>query len=352
VPPGPAADEFVVAEIRRARAKANRAEPDDDDEFGGFTKNDHERKQQHVDTMTLSTLLGMTFAEVKWVVPEILCEGLSLFAGRPKLGKSWMALDCALAVATSAKALGTIECEPGDVLVLALEDSRRRLRSRLQKLGARASERATFAVKWPRIDEGGLDQIRSWLDQHSEARLVIIDTLVKIRPRNVSTKDAYQADTDALAELHQLANERAIAIVVVHHTRKAAAEDWLDSVAGTTGLTGAADSTIVIKRERGQADAFLFGTGRDLPDYELPLKFNEQTCAWSKLAMSYEEARATSEQAGIIAALRSACGAGLLRGQIAAMTGRSKEAISHALRRMEDAGMVEARGNLWHLTVG
>jgi hypothetical protein len=112
-----------------------------------------------------------------------------------------------------------------------------------------------------------------------------------------------------------------------------------------------ADSTIVLKRERGQAVAFLFGTGRDLPDYEIPRKFDEQTCRWQKLDMVAREARATLEQTAIINPLRAARGSELLRGQIAAMTNRSTTAISHALRGMELDGLVEARGNLWHLTV-
>jgi hypothetical protein len=301
--------------------------------------------------MTVAELLALEFKPVKWIVPEIVCEGLTLFAGRPKLGKSWCSLDWAMAVAGDCLAFGSIGCDPGDVLVLALEDSKRRMHDRLNKYRAKPNQRITVSVRWPRINEGGIEAVKRWLDRHPDARLIVIDTLTKVRPRGISNKDAYQADSDALAELHALANERAVAIVVVHHTRKAAADDWLDSVSGTTGLTGVADSTIVLKRERSQADAFLFGTGRDLPDYELPLKFDDDTCRWRKLDMSAEEAHATSDQAAILRALRSANGAGLLRSQIAKMTDRSPQATSNMLNRMELAGLVEARGNLWHLTV-
>jgi hypothetical protein len=302
-------------------------------------------------TMTMAELLGMKFAPVKWVIPDVLCEGLTIKAGRPKLGKSWGVLDWALAVVGDRLALGSIACEQGDVLVLALEDSKRRLKGRIEKLGAKPNQRMTVCVEWPRIDEGGLEAIKTWLEQHPAARLVVIDTLAKVRPRGVSNKDAYQADADALTELHRLANERAVAIVVVHHTRKADAEDWLDTVGGTTGITGVADSVIVLKRERGQADAFLFGTGRDLPEFELPLRFDEQTCRWYKLDMSAAEAHATGDQAAILRVLRNANGAGLLQHQIAKMTDRSKQATSQMLRRMEDAGLVEVKGSLWHPVV-
>jgi hypothetical protein len=302
-------------------------------------------------TMTMDELLNLQFAPVKWTVPGIICEGLTIFAGRPKLGKSWSVLDWGLAVVGDRQALDSVICETGDVLVLALEDSKRRLQGRLQKLGAKPNRRMTVCVEWPRINEGGIDAICTWLDQHPDARLIVIDTLAKVRPRGISTKDAYQADTDALAELHQIANERAVAIVVVHHTRKATADDWLDSISGTTGITGTADSLLVLKRERGQADAFLFGTARDLPDLELPLKFDEETCRWCKLEMSAPEARATSDQTAILRVLRTANGAGLMRSQIAKMTDRSNQATSNMLKRMEEAGLVEPKGNLWYLTV-
>jgi hypothetical protein len=303
------------------------------------------------DTMTLTELLEMEFAPVKWIVPDIICEGLTIFAGRPKLGKSWGVLDWALAVIGDRPALGSIVCELGAALVLALEDSKRRLQSRLKKIGAKPNPDITVCVDWPRIDQGGIEAIKAWLDKHPHARLIAIDTLAKVRPRGIPNKDAYQADADALTELHKLANERAVAIVVVHHTRKALADDWLDSISGTTGITGTADSLIVLKRERGQADAFLFGTGRDLPELEMPLKFDEQTCRWHKLEMSAPEAHATSDQAAILRALRSVNGAGLLRGQIAKMTDRSNQATSNMLNRMELAGLVERKGNLWYLTV-
>jgi AAA domain/MarR family len=301
--------------------------------------------------MTVAELLALQFKPVRWIVPDVVCEGLTLFAGRPKLGKSWCSLDWAMSVAGDCLAFGSIGCEPGDVLVLALEDSKRRMHDRLNKYRAKPNQRITVSVRWPRIDEGGIEAIKRWLDQHPEARLIVVDTLTKIRPRGISNKDAYQADADALTELHALANERCVAIVVVHHTRKAIADDWLDSVSGTTGLTGVADNIIVLKRERSQADAFLLGTGRDMPDYELPLKFSEQTCRWTKLDMTAAEAHATSDQAAIIRALRGASGAGLMQHQIAKMTDRSKQATSQMLRRMEDAGIVEVKGNLWHLTV-
>jgi hypothetical protein len=259
-------------------------------------------------------------------------------------------LDWSLAVSTAAPALGRIDCAPGgDVLLLALEDSPRRIKKRLSQIGAAGGNRQLeIATSWPRIDEGGLDDIEAWLDRHPHARMIGVDTLAKIRPRTSRYRDAYAADVEALDPLLKLANERSIGIGCVTHTRKAAADDWLDAVTGTSGVTGSADTIAVLKRERGQADAFLLGDGRDIGDYEIPLRFDEGR--WAMLDMTGPEARATSDQAAIIALLRQMNGSGLLRGQIAAALDRSKHAVSNMLRRMEEVGIVVAKGNLWFLT--
>jgi AAA domain len=201
-------------------------------------------------------------------------------------------LDWALAVAGDRQALGGISCEVGSVLVLALEDSKRRLQGRLRKLGAKANERITVCTDWPRIDQGGIEAIGTWLKQYPDARMVVIDTLAKIRPRGIPNKEAYQADVDALAELHRLANNRAWRWSWCSIPARLSPMTGWTAFSGTTGLTGTADSLLVLKRERGQADAFLFGTGRDLPELEMPLKFDEQTCRWHKLEMSAAEAHA------------------------------------------------------------
>src|SRR5665809_66542 len=95
--------------------------------------------------MTADELMALEFEPAKFVVPDLLCEGLSVFAGKPKLGKSWLALDWVLAISSGGDALGSIPCEAGDVLMLALEDNHRRLQARLQMLGAEPSKRLTIA---------------------------------------------------------------------------------------------------------------------------------------------------------------------------------------------------------------
>jgi RecA-family ATPase len=85
-------------------------------------------------TFTAAELMAMELPPVRWVIPDILPEGVTFLAGKPKMGKSWMALGLGIAVATGGVALGTKQVEQGEVLYLALEDNRRRIHNRLNKL--------------------------------------------------------------------------------------------------------------------------------------------------------------------------------------------------------------------------
>ena len=225
-----------------------------------------ERNGRIPETVTAADLMATELPPVRWGVRGVLPEGVTLLAGKPKLGKSWLALGLCVAVAAGGVALGTRQVEQGDVLYLALEDNRRRLQKRLGKmLCGPAPEGLEIATAWPKLDEGGVEALGAWLGEHPEARLVAVDTLAKIRPRTRG-QNVYQDDYAALEELLPLAAEHEVAIVVVHHTRKMAAADPLDEISGSTGLTGGVDGVLVLKRDRGKADAVLHVDGRDIEE--------------------------------------------------------------------------------------
>jgi hypothetical protein len=229
--------------------------------------------------------MGMSFPTPRWAVPGIVCEGVTLLAGPPKVGKSWMSLGLALDIAAGRPAFGRIPTEPGSVLYLALEDTPRRLQSRMQlALGGRpAPAGLTLSIACPPMPAGGDVQVADWLDTHPDARLVVIDVFAKVRGVPPAGVAAYDADYAAMSRIKRVADHYGVAVVLVHHVRKAAAEDFLATVSGTNGLAGAADAVLVLERARAQADGVLHVTGRDVDETDYPLAFDPAAGAWSLL---------------------------------------------------------------------
>jgi len=260
--------------------------------------------------LTAAQLLDADFPEPKWIVPGFLPEGSTVLAGHPKLGKSWLSFGLAVAVACGGYAFGSIQVEAGDVLYLALEDNPRRMKSRLQKIlqGDRPEglEKLNVFHEWERLDEGGLLRLDAWLGEHPSARLVIIDTFQKVKPRARAGGNSYETDYDAAAPLNQLAAKWGVSIVCVHHLRKSDSVDDVEAVSGSYGITGAADAIIGLRRMRGQCDAVLSITGRDVEEAEHALKWQADFGAWQLLGDA-QEFRLTGERAEVVKALRD-CG--------------------------------------------
>ena len=249
---------------------------------------------------TAAALQMMKFAPVSYVVSGLLPEGLTLLAGKPKIGKSWLALDICLSVAGNRTCLGTFSPSIGDVLYIALEDNSRRLQRRIKRLMGDTGwpPRLTLATEWRRLDAGGLDDIESWMSSVAEPRLVVIDTLAGVRA--VRATAGYAEDYEALAAIHRLANTRGVAVLVLHHTRKMAADDPIDTVSGTLGLTGCADTVLVLARATGGAT--IYCRGRDIEEAEHAAVFDVDACRWSIIGDAADVHRSEQRQR-IIAAL-------------------------------------------------
>ncbi|MEU1045604.1 AAA family ATPase [Streptomyces sp. NPDC005897] len=234
---------------------------------------------------TADQLMAADFPEPKWAVPGILAEGVNLLAGPPKVGKSWLSLGLALSVAAGGHAFDTLPVDGGPVLYLALEDTPRRLQTRMGKMlgGQPAPAGLTLVTECPPFPQGGSDAIANWLERNPDARMVVIDVFAKMRgpaPQGVS---AYDADYVAVGYAKRIADHYGIAVVLVHHVRKAGSDDFLTEVSGTNGIAGAADATLVLKRARGQADGILHVTGRDVDEAEYALQFQAASGAWQML---------------------------------------------------------------------
>ena len=291
-------------------------------------------------------LQAMMFAPIKYVVPGIIVEGLTLLAGKPKVGKSWLLLHAAIAVARGGFTLGDLHCIEGDVLYCALEDNERRLQSRITKLIGISQPwptRLFYYCELPRLTEGGLDGIRAWIQSKPNPRLVIIDTLAMVRATRKREETNYESDYMAVLELRALANEFGIAIVLVHHLRKADSDDAYDTVSGTLGLTGAPDSILVLKRD-ASGSMVLHGRGRDLVEIEKAMTFDADACLW-RIAGDAATLRRSHERNVVLDAIREA-GEPIGPNDIAAATGMRSGNIRRLLGKLVKDGLIEkaARG--------
>ena len=206
--------------------------------------------------ITAAAIGNLELLPLRFLIPNILPEGLNVLAGRPKIGKSWLGLDFALAVAYGGRAIGSLLVEQAAVLYLALEDGARRMQDRLRHITSEALPPGlTFFFDWPRTDDGGLERLGTWLDRNPGCRLVIVDTLQKIKAQARFNSNAYEADYAAMEGMQRLAIERRVCVLLVHHLRKSGGDDILDSVSGSVGITGASDAVLILERGRGNADA-------------------------------------------------------------------------------------------------
>jgi hypothetical protein len=238
------------------------------------------------------------------------------------------------------------------VLYLALEDNPRRLQGRLRKVltGEKPPRGLVLTDRWPRLGEGGLEAIEAWLISRPDARLVIVDTLEKIRTKSAG-RNVYREDYEAVEPLLSLATQYNVAVLVVHHLRKGSADDPLDEVSGSHGLTGGADGVLVLKRERGRADAFLFVTGRDIEqERELALSWDATTASW-RIAGDAEEYRGSKERAEIVECLRSAQGP-MGPKEISEALGKDYNATKQLLWKMSNDGDLRSVGSGKYVVTG
>jgi hypothetical protein len=292
---------------------------------------------------SLRDLMALNLPPIRWCVQGMLPEGLTLLAGKPKLGKSWLAMGVALAVADGGMAFGSIQVDPGAVLYLALEDNDRRLQSRVAKILASAAIPEDFdvATEWQRVDQGGIEAIEAWLQAHPTARLIVVDTLAKVRPARRVNGNLYDEDYEAMQGLKRLCDTYHVSCLVIHHTRKGASVDPMEEISGSNGLTGGVDGTMVLRRERGALDASLHVSGRDLEeDQSIALRWEGANAQWMILGNA-AEFRLSTERQAVVNALRDA-GRPLALKEIADATQQSYANIKMLLSRMAAGGLVRS----------
>lgn len=260
-----------------------------------------------LNTISAAALQEKDIPPIRFVVEGLLPAGLNILASPPKYGKSWLVLALCLAVSIGTRFLG-YKTNPCGCLYLALEDSERRLKGRMNKLlgGIKASERFHFATAANPIDAGLFDELDAFLKEHSDTGLIVVDTLQRVRGASHGKEGAYAADYREVGALKAFADRHNVSLLLVHHLRKMKDEgDPFNMISGTNGIMGAADTTIVLTKEkRGDSTATMSVVGRDVESNDMVLRFNKDTCYWENMGdadwFAQEQSRQEYQESPIV----------------------------------------------------
>ena len=231
-------------------------------------------------TISMEELYDTAYPPRVPIVEGLIFNGTYLFVGAPKVGKSFFMAQLGYHVSMGIPLWG-FPVTKGTVLYLALEDDYARLQRRLSKMfGMEGSSNLHFATQSKALNQGLEEQLHKFVKEHEDARLIIIDTLQKVREAS-GDKLSYGNDYEIVTKLKRFSDQYGICLLVVHHTRKMESSDSFDMISGTNGLLGAADGAFIMQKEkRTENKAVLEVAGRDQQDQRLFLNFNREQCVW------------------------------------------------------------------------
>ena len=236
------------------------------------------------DSISGARLAEMELPSTKFVIKDLLPQGLAIIGGSPKVGKSWLVLDWCVWIAKGEK-IWNFPTTKGTTLYLSLEDNNTRLQERLLAVTEDAPENVHFVTSCCTLDNGLEEQMRNFVAEHPDTVLVVIDTFQMIRLSG--NEVSYASDYNEIEVIKKLAEELKITILLVHHLRKQGDSDPFNMLSGTNGLAGGVDTMFVLdKSKRNSSNATLHCSGRDIEDREIELSFDKENCVWNFIADS------------------------------------------------------------------
>ena len=254
--------------------------PFEDDWESIFLQMQQATDPAYMHTISLNELYEQVYASRPPLIDGLLCSGTYLFVGAPKMGKSFLMAQLAYHVSIGRPLWG-YNVRQGTVLYLALEDEYRRLQERLFRMfGVEGTDELHFATSVKQLGGGLQEQLDRFVRDHPNTKLIIIDTLQKVR-ENGGDRYSYANDYDIVGQLKNFADQRGICLLLVHHTRKQQADDKFDMISGTNGLLGAADGAFMLQKEKRTGNAATLDvSGRDQQDQKLHLVRNPEKLIW------------------------------------------------------------------------
>ena len=250
---------------------------DDLSDFNSLELNCFDENYLH--TVSMTELYDTVYENRPPIIDGLLYSGLYLFVGSPKIGKSFLMAQLAYHISTGTP-IWNYKVSKGTVLYLALEDDYSRLQKRLyQMFGTDSADNLYLSVSASQLNDGLDKQLESFIMKHADTKLIIIDTLQKVR--EVSSDYSYSNDYEIISSLKKFADNNKICMILVHHTRKQKSDDSFDMISGTNGLLGAADGAFVLQKEKRTANAATLEiSGRDQQDQKLYLNRNPDNLIW------------------------------------------------------------------------
>ena len=238
----------------------------------------------------MRSLMTEDIPPLKFAVKPILPEGLVCIAGRPKAMKSWQMLKLCFCVENGLNYLGH-EVEQGNALYLALEDSKRRLKERTFKLKHNDVQNfPTTDIEAPYLNNGLEEDLQRWIDGVKNPKLIVIDTLARVKQRvsGFNKGTAYDQDNELLRRIQQLAITNGVCIAFITHLSKAQQDYSFDKITGSVGLQGMTDAMWVIDRGDNSPNASITGRGRDILDFQYAVKWNDETMTYDFVGNKFE----------------------------------------------------------------
>lgn len=245
------------------------------------------------ETISAADLLEMDLPPIRYTVENLLPQGLTILASPPKYGKSWLVLDLCLSVASGSPFLNKSTLQ-SEALYLALEDSKNRLQERIKKVlnNKKPSSAFKIATDAPTLGNGLMEWLNEYIKLNPATKLIVIDTLQKIRGNANKNETAYSNDYKEIGCLKKFADDNALSLLLVHHLRKMGDDtDVFMRISGTNGISGAADTMLALsKAKRSDDETTLSITGRDVEQNDFLIQFDKNACKWILVGDAEEEA--------------------------------------------------------------
>ena len=301
------------------------------------------RNNGHIKLVNAKELQTMELKPINWIIPDLLPEGLLILAGRPKIGKSFLALNMSLAIANGGHALEFFKANKNSVLYIPYEDNYRRLQDRINRMLAEEHVKEAPSnlfiprdCDFPKMTTEGIDSLGKILDDNKEIKLVVLDTLGRAIIRsNKRNANQFQDEYDFLSVIQKIALQRHISILFVHHTTKMKYEDIYDQVLGSTGLTASPDSLLLLHKDSNK-EFILSIKGRDFEEKEYSVKF--KNCIW---IVEGEKGKTTTPEREEIISLFIQQDRPLKTKEIAEFLGKSENNVCNMLKKIPEVVKVK-----------